>query len=450
MALVSPFIASPSVTVARPVSHRASTAAAIGAIRPPSTRDGSVDAVRAVLLGIVVLLHAFMVGVGRDESGTPLLENAMEHWAGFPALTWVVQIMPLFFVLGGFASFTQWTRLRERGTTASDYIAARVRRLLIPAGAAISAIAVFLAALVMTGVPPEVVSVAGFRIGQPFWFLAVYLVCSALVPAMVRLHERHRVLTLGALAAGALLVDIVRVTTGFTAIGLLNMAFVWLLMQQIGFSLADRRFDRIPRSRVVMIGAGSVLLLAITMLTGFYPTDLLSALNPPMGALVLLGIAQVSLFLLLRPALRRVTNGRASTVIGWINARAMTIYAWHMLVVVALAGSLLLLPIDLPTPLSSDWWATRPLWLVGVMIAVAALVAIVGRTEARRPSPIDGVRAPWATASAVVATAAVVLALLGGSAPAAWVIAAALAPLAIWIASRAAGPVEATAARVLT
>jgi len=440
MALVSPFIASPSVTVARPVSPHVSTAAAIGAIRPPAARDGSVDAVRAVLLGIVVLLHAFMVGVGRDVTGAPLLENAMEHWAGFPALTWVVQIMPLFFVLGGFASFTQWTRMRERGTTASDYVAGRVRRLLIPAGGAISAIAVFLAALVVTGVPAEVVSVAGFRIGQPFWFLAVYLGCSALVPAMVRLHERHRLLTLAALAAGAVTVDIVRVATGATAIGLINMAFVWLLMQQIGFSLADRRFDRVRPSRVAMVGAGAVLTLAITMLTGFYPTDLLSALNPPMGALVLLGIAQLSLFLLLRPALRRVADGRASTVIGWINARAMTIYSWHMLVVVALAGSLLLLPMDLPTPLSTEWWATRPLWLAGIVIAVAALVALVGRREARRPSPITGVRAPWAAAAAVIAAAAVMLALLGGSAPAAWVIAAALAPIAIALASRAARP----------
>ena len=440
MALVSPFIASPSVTVARPVSPHVSTAAAIGAIRPPAARDGSVDAVRAVLLGIVVLLHAFMVGVGRDVTGAPLLENAMEHWAGFPALTWVVQIMPLFFVLGGFASFTQWTRMRERGTTASDYVAGRVRRLLIPAGGAISAIAVFLAALVVTGVPAEVVSVAGFRIGQPFWFLAVYLGCSALVPAMVRLHERHRLLTLAALAAGAVTVDIVRVATGATAIGLINMAFVWLLMQQIGFSLADRRFDRVRPSRVAMVGAGAVLTLAITMLTGFYPTDLLSALNPPMGALVLLGIAQLSLFLLLRPALRRVADGRASTVIGWINARAMTIYSWHMLVVVALAGSLLLLPMDLPAPLGTEWWATRPLWLAGIVIAVAALVALVGRREARRPSPITGVRAPWAAAAAVIAAAAVMLALLGGSAPAAWVIAAALAPIAIALASRAARP----------
>lgn len=439
MALVSPFIASPSVTVARPVSPRASTAAAIGALRPASSRDGSVDAVRAVLLGVVVLLHAFMVGVGRDETGAPLLENAMEHWAGFPALTWVVQIMPLFFVLGGFASFTQWTRLRERGTTASDYVAARVQRLLIPAGGAIMAIAVFLAALVISGVPAEVVSVAGFRIGQPFWFLAVYLGCSALVPAMVRLHERHRLLTLAVLAAGAVTVDVVRVATGAAAIGLVNMAFVWLLMQQIGFSLADQRFDRVRPSRVAMVGAGAVLTLAITMLTGFYPADLLSALNPPMGALVLLGIAQLSLFLLLRPALRRVADGRASTVIAWINARAMTIYSWHMLVVVALAGSLLLLlPMDLPAPLSTDWWATRPLWLAGVVIAVAALVALVGRREARRPSPITGVRTPWTAAATVIAAAAVVLALLAGSDPSAWVIAAALAPIAVGLASRTA------------
>src|SRR5690606_19188982 len=84
---------------------------------PRTARDSSIDVARAWCLVVVVALHAFMVGVS-VASGTPLLENAMDGWGGFAALTWFAQVMPLFFVLGGFSSATQWTRLHERGMSA--------------------------------------------------------------------------------------------------------------------------------------------------------------------------------------------------------------------------------------------------------------------------------------------------------------------------------------------
>ncbi|WP_052460674.1 acyltransferase family protein [Microbacterium gorillae] len=397
----------------------------------PSTRDSSVDAARAVLLIVVVLLHAIMVGVGRDAAGAPVLENAMEHWAGFPVLTWFAQVMPLFFIFGGFAGFTQWTRDRARGTSAGDYVAARVRRLLVPAGGALTAVAVFLSILVVTGVPAEVVAVAGYRIGQPLWFLAVYLGASALVPVLVRAHERAPWTTIGLLALAAVTVDVVRSATGVTAIGALNLAFVWLLLQQLGFALAEGRFDRL-RARYLLGALGAALAaLAVSMLTGFSPVNLLAALNPPMSSLVLLGIAQLALFQLLRPALRRHANGRAQPAIGWINARAMTIYSWHMLVVVALAGALLLVPGELAEPLSAAWWESRPLWLALVVLTVGTVVGVVGGAEARRVRSRAAQRFVPVPVAVLVALTAVLLALLAGSHPAAWVVAAALIPVAL-------------------
>ncbi|MFB7843729.1 acyltransferase [Microbacterium sp. NPDC056052] len=427
MALLTPVLAPAPVHPARPVAP--------GSAPAKTTRDTAVDGVRAILLGVVVLLHSLMVGVSVAADGSPILRNAMEGWDGFAPLTWVLQIMPLFFVLGGFASYTQWTRQRARGATTGDYVAARMRRLLIPASGAILATAVLLAGLVIAGVPADVVATAGFRISQPLWFLGVYLGCSALVPFMVRLHERHRILTVVALAAGVVAVDIVRGATGVTAIGLVNMAFVWLLLQQIGFAVADGSLDRLRRAPLLAIAGAAVAVAGVLILTGAAPADLITALNPPMAILVVAGIAQTALFLVLRPRLRAWAAGpRTAVAVGWINARAMTIYSWHMLVVIAIAGAMLLSPLVLPVPLSTEWWAGRPLWFAAVLIAVALVVARVGRREAARESAMISVGAGRATVSALLGVAGVVTILVAGSAPAAWVIGAAVVLAALRVA----------------
>ena len=398
-------------------------------------RDIAIDTTRSILLVIVVALHAFMVGVSLDVNGAPLLENAMEHWSGWPVLTWFAQVMPLFFVLGGFASYTQYSRLRARGTTASAYISSRLVRLLIPAGAAIAAVTVFLAVLTVTGVSPDVIATAGFRISQPFWFLAVYIGVTALVPAMVWLHERNTTLSLLTLALGAVVVDIVRVATDIPAIGLLNLAFVWLFAQQLGFALADGTLDRLGVRVQRVIGVGAVATLALTMLTGFYPTDLYAALNPPMAALVLLGIAQTMLFLQLRAGLRRFgALPGIARVTCWVGDRSMTIYSWHMLVTIAIAGALIIAPFSLPTPVSLDWWLTRPLWFVAVGFAVFLVASLAGRLERRRVTAPAG---RFATVAAtLLAIAGVVATLIIGSVGAVWVIATAAVALALALVAR--------------
>ena len=94
-------------------------------------RDPSVDAIRVALLVVVFALHAMMFGVGVGPDG-PVLENALEGQAWFGPVSWVVQIMPLFFIVGGFASFHHWRSMRAKGATASDYVRARITRLVPP------------------------------------------------------------------------------------------------------------------------------------------------------------------------------------------------------------------------------------------------------------------------------------------------------------------------------
>ncbi|MFF1877065.1 acyltransferase [Leifsonia sp. NPDC058230] len=413
---------------------RADTVSTVAAPRirtvPIPARDATVDIARAWCLTVVVALHALMVGVSVSSDG-PVLANALDRWAWFPVFSWFAQIMPLFFVLGGFSSSLQWSRMRARGVRPSEYVAGRMRRLLRPAAVAVTAVVVALAALTVCGVPPEIVATAGFRLSQPLWFLGVYILCTAFVPLLDAAHRRAPVVTVAALAAAVVTVDVVRLWAGVAVVGFANLLFVWVLIQQFGFWLADGwTARREPR----MLGALAALALAVLLvlcLTKVYSFDMLVNLNPPTLALVLLGVAQLALFELARPWLRRLQRIRSlAIVVDTVNARAMTVYLWHMLVLIALAGALLLSGARLPVPLSGDWWLTRPLWLVAVAAFVTAVVALAGRVEARRRGGADAApSASWAWAaygSAVLGAGGVLVLLVTGFSLAGGILGAAL------------------------
>ena len=194
----------------------------------PATR-----AIRVALLVVVFGLHAMMFGVGVGPDG-PVLQNALEGQAWFGPVSWVVQIMPLFFIAGGFSSYHHWRSMRAKGASASSYVRSRIGRLVRPAVAVVAVVASGLVVLRLAGLPEDLVATAGFRIGQPLWFLAVYLVTSALVPVMVRAHERARLLTPVVLLAAVVAVDAARLSTGVDAIGLLNLVLVFALVPRYG------------------------------------------------------------------------------------------------------------------------------------------------------------------------------------------------------------------------
>lgn len=414
MTLVAPAISAGSRTA--PAATRSAQSSAQSSAG--SLRDPAVDLVRAACLIAVVAVHALMVGVSAP-GGVVKLENALEAWGGFTVFSWFAQMMPLFFVLGGFASATHLRRVRAGGVEASDYVALRLRRLLpVPLAAAL-AVVIALAGLTGAGLDPEFLTEAGWRISQPLWFLGVYVLCSALVPAALRLHERAPARTLVVLGIGILTVDVVRAATGVDAIGFANLLFVWLFVQQLGFWLADGRAPSLRQAGL------AVLAIAALMLTGLSPANLFEALNPPTAALALLGVVQLAVFSALRSRLRAWASlPRVQRVSDAVNGAAMTIYSWHMPVVVLLAGLLLLAdPIAgagslLPAPLAPEWWLSRPVWLAVASLAVAGVVALAVRLERRpRPAPQSGQDAvgPSGAASARAHTALTTLAVLTGA-----------------------------------
>lgn len=384
----------------------------------PGGRDTAIDLLRALCVTGVVLLHAIMVGVTVTDAG-PIFANASEGSWWIVPVSWALQVMPLFFVIGGFAGSLAYRRLRERGGTASGFVAGRIHRLLLPAAVAIAIMGVALAALRITGVPAELVAIAGFRYGQPLWFLAVFLLCQALLPVLVAAHTRRPGTTLAALVLGALIVDAVRAQTGVEAVGFLNLAFVWLALQQLGFFLADGRIDALGRRSTVLIGSAALVALVWSFTSGVYSPDLIANINPPTGALLLVGVVHLSAVALLRERIAAFSRRPAVAVFsGFVNRRTMTIYLWHMPVLLAMAGASAVIALTVGTPLpalgGAEWWLTRPLWLTAALALTALVALTMSRVETvRAPMPTTSIRR--LVVSTVVGLLSVVLLLVAGT-----------------------------------
>ena len=382
----------------------------------PVVRDRSIDVIRSASLVLVVLLHATMVGVTL-AGGRPVFENALEtEW--FAPVSWFVQMMPLFFLAGGFTGIVSWRRARARGTGSATFIAGRLQRLLAPAVAMFAVIAVSLLALTIAGMPADIVATAGFRISQPLWFLGVFTLAQALVPLLAGWHERAPRSTMGALTATVLLIDAVRFASGNDAVGYLGLAAVWILIQQLGFWDADGRIDRLTRRARALLAVALIAVAVLLTVAGPYPADMYANQDPPTLLLALLGGAQLALFSLARPMIRRlVERRRVAAVVDWISARAMTIYLWHMPMLIALAGVSALAAgaglLELPELHSTSWWITRPAWLIVAAVSVAAVSMTAARFE-RRPHAAPTASGARAAAGVALGVGSVVLMFVAG------------------------------------
>lgn len=413
--------------------------AVITAAPPRATRDTGIDFVRALCVLGVVLLHSIMVGVTVTDS-TPVFDNASDGTGWIAPLSWILQVMPLFFVIGGFSGLLAYRRLRQRGGTSVEFIAGRVHRLLRPAILTIAVIGLALAVLTISGVPADLIATAGFRYGQPLWFLGVFLLCQALLPLLAAAHERAPFRTIGGLAMASIVVDVLRAGSGIEALGFLNLAFVWMTLQQLGFFLADGRIDALSVRVRATAGIGALALLVTTFVTGVYSPDLIANINPPTAALLLVGVVHTSLLSLNRDRLERFSHRpRAAAFTGFVTVRAMTIYLWHMPVLLLMAGATavfaLTTGLTLPALDSTEWWAGRPLWLA-TALALTALVAVVFTRFESQPAPPAAVSARRLAFGTLSGLVGIVLLLAAGTSVATALIAIALIAGALRLASR--------------
>lgn len=372
------------------------------AARTPDTRDRYIDLLRVASLGTVVLGHWLMAAVTADGSIGNLLAVIPE----LQVLTWALQIMPVFFFVGGFSHALSY---RSRPVYAA-FLRARLQRLLRPTMVFIGVWTAAALVVQLMGGDGGLTGVALRLVAQPLWFIGIYLAMVAFTPPLLKLHERYGWGAFAALVAGAALVDALRFAAGVPYVEFLNFAFVWLAVHQLGFLRADDRV-RLPG----LLAAGGLVGAAALVAFGPYPLSMVgmpgekvSNMAPPTLALLCHGVWLVGAVELLRgPGARLARRPAVWRAVIAANGIAMTAFLWHLTAMLGVYGAMLALDVPLPEPASAAWWAQVPVRLAVAAAVTALLVAVFRAVE--RPGP----RPAAAPGSSPLAALGITLCLFG-------------------------------------
>ena len=356
----------------------------------PPDRDRFVDLVRVVSIVVVVLWH-WVLSITQWRDGALVMPNPIDAVPGAWLGTWVLQIMPLFFFVGGFANYAAWTSVRRRGGGTREFLTQRSRRLLVPP-LVFAAVWVVLDGVLLLGLDdyPGLLT-WGEIVIMPFWFLAAYLWVVALVPVTARLHAAGGVLTVTVMAAVIALVDVGRLGLGIEALGLLNSALVWVFVHQLGYFYRDGTLERIGWRGQLSIVLGALAGLIVLTSLPVYPRSMVatreldfSHMWPTTAVIGVVALLQAGVAMLVRPWCASWLQRRRvwKTVIA-ANAVILTVFVWHMTAKVAVIGIYEALGFELLTEPTAAWWAQRPVWLIGPAVVLAVLVLLFAPFELR-------------------------------------------------------------------
>ncbi len=300
-------------------------------------RDRFVDLLRVVSIGVVVVWH-WALSITQWRDGALVMPNPIDVVPGGWLATWVLQIMPMFFLVGGSANHAGWSSVQRDGGGARQFLGSRLRRLLVPTGTFVAAWTLFDGLMLVVWPGYRSVLEWGTIVITPFWFLVAYLWVLLLVPVTIRLHQTGGVLTLTVLGAIIALVDVGRFHLGVAWLGLVNRALVFLLIHQLGYFARDGTYDRIGwRGQLAIVFGALAAMIVLTSLP-VYPRSMVatrdidfSHLWPTTAVVAVMTMLQTGVAMLLRPALRGWLQRRRvwKSVIG-INAVILTVFLWHM------------------------------------------------------------------------------------------------------------------------
>lgn len=354
-------------------------------------RDVYIDFLRAFSLLVVVAWHWVFTIVRWSDDG-PHATNPIGFTTGLWMVTWLLQVMPLFFYVGGYGHFTAWERAQSRGEHLSTFVAKRLRRLAVPA---LALLIVWTGLGIALGVIYDLkwIGRAVMLVVSPLWFIAVYLVLVGLLPLFLWLHRRWDTIVLVFLAAIAGSVDIVRFRYHNEWLGLINMIAVWGLCHQLGF-FYDRIVGAVRRADWTLLWAGLAALAGLVG-SGIYPGSMVgvpgqrSNMAPPTLCIVALVLFQAGVAEILRPGMEvRLRRPRWQRFSGTINRFSMPLFLFHTTgmaldraVRYALAGN----RNEARDP-TLWWWLSRPLAFIGPLLFTLPVIFAFGRRWVK-PAP---------------------------------------------------------------
>lgn len=388
--------------------------------RTPPSRDRFMDLLRAASIITVVMGH-WLISIIAWDGGTVRVTSAIGVAPGLWLATWVLQVMPIFFFVGGFSNLVAYDAYRRRGATTRAFLRSRVERLLRPSMIFLGLWVVVQVALHLTdrGAPtgPRIFGDTHLLRGMhppgatlpfgPMWFLAVYLIVVLISPATVWLHRRIGWGAPALFAAGAIVTDLIGFGAGIHGVRYANVAFVLLLPHQLGHLYATGAFARLPRAvpwTMTITGLGALTALTTSPVfdavagarrfawfpqIGHYPksmlgTDVESISNayPPTVCYLAVGLFTIGGALLLRERASRWLRARRPwrAVIA-ANSIVMTLFLWHM--TAFLLALLVLWPLGFGREAEPTvrWWLERFVWVGAPGLVLAGLVGLFARFE---------------------------------------------------------------------
>jgi hypothetical protein len=239
--------------------------------------------------------------------------------------TWVLQVMPLFFYVGGY--------LHSRSYR-PGYVRYRIVGLVATAAPLLVAWAIVGGILALAGGVAWADGTVTFAL-SPLWFLAVYLGLVALLPLWRRLHARLGIAAVPVLAGLAGVVDALRFGFGVGWLGWLNLLLVWGAAHQAGFH--HEALLRAPRRVGWALLGGGVAALCGLLALGYpgsmvgVPGDRWSNMSPPTVAILAVTAIQVGLVRLGSPTLPALlSRPGARRVLAVANRYAMPVFLLHM------------------------------------------------------------------------------------------------------------------------
>jgi len=363
------------------------------AAQTPQERNRYVDFLRSASILVVIIGHWLIATAYVGDEGM-VVGHLIKDQPQMQWLTWLFQVMPIFFIVGGYSNAVSLESARRKGVGYADWLSARLNRLVGPLLLLIIAWAVIAVMMVFFGARPEVVRYVSQAALIPTWFLAIYVVVVILAPATYTFWRRFGFVSFWILVAAAALTDIAFFVADARWLGWSNYFWVWLAVHHLGFAWRD---GRMGSTRMLLVYSGlGFLALWLMVNYGPYPMAMvgspdpgLSNSLPPKITLLALGVFQFGLLLSLENPMRRALNGmRLWTATVLINSMIMTVYLWHITVMTVFVALLYLaggagLGLE---PGTADWWLSRPVFIVILLVLLLPVALLLSPIERRARS----------------------------------------------------------------
>ncbi len=360
------------------------------AAKTPDSRNRYVDFLRAASILVVVIGH-WLIATVYYQDGSIQPGHLLEITNGLHWMTWLFQVMPIFFIVGGFSNSITLDSAHKKGLDYATWLAARLNRLVAPLLFLLIGWGAIALAQYLLGVSAEVIQYTSRSSLIPTWFLAIYIMVVLLAPVTHAMWRRWGFASFWLFVALAAITDWL-FFAGFEWAGWSNYFWVWLGVHQLGYAWREDRLG----GATMLLGYAAVAFAVLYALThlGPYPMAMVGSPGedvsnslPPKITLLVLGVIQLGLLLSLERPMRKALDGlRLWTATVLINSMIMTVYLWHITLMIAVTAALFyaggfFLGIE---PGSSDWWWSRIPWVL-VLLALLMPVAFLLAAFERRP-----------------------------------------------------------------